>query len=260
MENVRIAETLYLNRSEALVLSALVSQDFDQALKFKAFVFDIDGTICDYEGLLNLGAAHSIRWLRKLGYEVFLSSGRGPWDTFYLGVFLGCTKVAVCENGGVLMTSPTDFRLYSDKSKSLEAYDLLCSKFDDVKVKPVSARLTEVVLLRTFDLSKGQRVLDEAFIPIKILDSKFAYHLTRKGISKGRALKDGLEILGIAPEETVVVGDSETDLSMFDLCGFSAAVANASDEVKSKADYVCKEEIGDGAIEAVEYIMKEFAD
>jgi phosphoglycolate phosphatase (TIGR01487 family) len=228
-------------------------------LKFKAFVFDIDGTICDYDGLLNLSAAHTIRWLRRLGYEVFLASGRGSWDTFYLGVFLGCSKIAVCENGGVLMTSPSDFRLYTDKSKSLEAYDLLSSKFQEVKIKPVSARLTEVVLLRTFDLTRGQKVLDDASIPIKIFDSKFAYHLTRKGISKGGALKDALEFLKISPDETVVIGDSDTDVSMFDLCGYSAAVANATNEAKSKVDYVSKNEIGDGAVEAVEHVMKEFA-
>ncbi len=157
------------------------------------------------------------------------------------------------------MTSPSDFRLYSDKSKSLEAYDILSSKFQEVKVKPVSARLTEVVLLRTFDSNQGQKILDEASVPIKILDSKFAYHLTRKGISKGGALKDALEILEISPDETIVIGDSDTDVSMFDLCGYSAAVANATDEVKSKVDYICKQEIGDGAVEAVEHVVKEFA-
>lgn len=129
-------------------------------MAFKAFVLDIDGTICDYDGVLNLEAVHSIRWLR-VGYEVLLASGRGPWDTFYLEVFLGCTKVAVCENGGVLMTSPTDLKLYADKTASLEAYDLLCRSFEDVRIKSVSARLTEVVLQRTFDPIEGQNVLDK---------------------------------------------------------------------------------------------------
>jgi phosphoglycolate phosphatase (TIGR01487 family) len=228
-------------------------------LNYKAFVLDIDGTICDYDGILNLEAAYSIRWIRKLGYEVILASGRGPWDTYYLGVFLGCSKLAVCENGGVLMTSPTDITLFSDKSKSLEAYDLLCMKFDDVRVKPVSARLTEVVLLRTFDKDSGQKTLEQASLPINILDSKFAYHLTRKGITKALALKMALETLRISPKETVVIGDSETDISMFELCGYSAAVGNASEEVKSKADYVCKAEIGDGAVEAIDYFIKQRA-
>lgn len=52
-----------------------------------------------------------------------------------------------------------------------------------------------------------------------------------------------------------MIGDSETDVSMFQLCGHSAAVRNASDEVKSKAEYVCSEEIGDGVVEAIEHFI-----
>jgi phosphoglycolate phosphatase len=224
-------------------------------MKVRAFVFDIDGTICDYDGLLNLEAVHTIRWLKNLGYTVFLASGRGPWDTFYLGVFLGCTSIAVCENGGVLMTSPSEIKVYSDKAKSLEAYDLLCRHFPDVKIKSVSARLTEVVLLRTFDVKEGQKILDENGIPITINDSKFALHLSKKGLNKGKTLLEALRILEIDPENVVAIGDSDTDVPMFELCGYSAAVGNAPENVKSKAKFAAKAEIGDGTVEAVSYIM-----
>ncbi|MFI5422073.1 MAG: phosphoglycolate phosphatase, partial [Nitrososphaerales archaeon] len=224
-------------------------------MRVRAFVFDIDGTICDYDGLLNLEAVHTIRWLRNLGYTVFLASGRGPWDTFYLGVFLGCTSIAVCENGGVLMTSPSEIKVYSDKAKSLEAYDLLCRHFPDVKIKPVSARLTEVVLLRTFDVKEGQKILDENGIPITINDSKFALHLSKKGLNKGKTLLEALRVLEIDPENVVAIGDSDTDVPMFEVCGYSAAVGNAPKNVKSKAKFAAMAEIGDGAVEAVSYIM-----
>ena len=227
-------------------------------MKLKAFVFDIDGTICDYDGLLSLEAVHSIRWLRTIGYDVMLASGRGPWDTFYLGVFIGCSKVAVCENGGVVMASPSEMKIFGDKTMGLEAYDLLSKKFD-VRVKPVSARLTEVVLLRTFEPSEGQKLLDENNVPVTINDSKFALHLTKKGIDKAVGLKEGLKVLGIRPEEVAVVGDSDTDLPMFEMCGYSAAVGNAPKEVKDKADYVCKEEIGNGAVEATSHIVRELS-
>lgn len=225
-------------------------------MRLRAFVFDIDGTICDNDGLLSLEAVHSMRWLRKLGYDVLLASGRGPWDTYYLGVFIGCSKVSICENGGIVMTSPTDMKIFGDKTKGLEAYDLLSRKFD-VRVKPVSARLTEVVLLRTFEPNDGQKLLDQSDIPVTINDSKFALHLTKKGIDKSIGLRDGLTFLGIDPEEVAVIGDSETDLPMFEMSGYSAAVANAPKIVKDKANYVCKEEIGHGTVEAVSHIIKE---
>jgi phosphoglycolate phosphatase len=225
-------------------------------LDIRGFVFDIDGTICNFDGLLNLEAAHSIGWLRNLGFPVILSSGRGPWDTYYLGVYLGCSPLAVCENGGLLMTSPSDLKIYGDKMKSLEAYDLLSSNLPDVRVKPVSARLTEVVLLRTFDASKGQEILDKHGVSVTINDSKFALHLTKKGINKGKTLLQALKTIGLDPKQTAVIGDSDTDLPMFEVCGYSAAVGNAPDHVKSKASYACRQEIGDGAVEAVSYIVK----
>jgi phosphoglycolate phosphatase (TIGR01487 family) len=228
------------------------------SLPYKAFVLDVDGTICDYEGMLSLEAAHSIRWLRNLGFEVILASGRGPWDTFYLGVYLGCTKIAVCENGGVLMTSPTEMKLFSDKSESLRAYDALCRNIDGVELKPVSARLTEVVLLRTFDLERGQEILKRENIPVVINDSKFAFHLTRKGINKAVGLSEALKVLNVGPEETVVIGDSETDIPMFDLCGYAIAVGNATPAVKSKADFACSSEMGDGVVEAISHVAEKF--
>ena len=224
-------------------------------MNVRAFVFDIDGTICDFDGLLNLEASHTIRWLRNLGYTVFLASGRGPWDTYYLGVYLGCNGIAVCENGGVLMTSPSEIKIYSDKARSLEAYDLLCKHFSDVKIKPVSARLTEVVLLRTFDVKEAQKILDENGVPITINDSKFALHLSKKGLNKGKTLLEALKILEIDPKNVAAIGDSDTDVPMFEACGYSAAVGNAPDNVKSIAKFAAKAEIGDGAVEAVSHIM-----
>ena len=155
------------------------------------------------------------------------------------------------------MTSPTEMKIFGDKTKCLEAYDVLCKNFD-VKIKPVSARLTEVVLLRTFEASRGQNILNENNVPVTINDSNFALHLTKKGINKSVALLDALTFLEVKPEQTAVIGDSETDLPMFALCAYSAAVGNAPQAVKSMASYVCKEEIGAGSVEAVSHIMNEF--
>lgn len=93
-------------------------------------------------------------------------------------------------------------------------------------------------------------------IPVTIHDSKFALHLTRKGIDKSIALSEGLRYLGLEPKEVIVIGDSDTDVPMFQLCDYSIAVANASDDVKSKAKYVCKQDIGDGVVEAIEHCSK----
>lgn len=48
-----------------------------------------------------------------------------------------------------------------------------------------------------------------------------------RGVNKASGLRDALDELGIAPEDTVGVGDAENDEAFLALCGYSAAVANA---------------------------------
>lgn len=43
---------------------------------------------------------------------------------------------------------------------------------------------------------------------------------------------------GIAAEETIAFGDGGNDIEMLEYCGTGVAMGNASDEVKSHADYV----------------------
>lgn len=62
--------------------------------------------------------------------------------------------------------------------------------------------------------------------------------LIPSGISKGSALKYYMDRHGISPEEVVVFGDGENDISMFQESSASVAMGNATDDVKRKAAYV----------------------
>jgi hydroxymethylpyrimidine pyrophosphatase-like HAD family hydrolase len=52
----------------------------------------------------------------------------------------------------------------------------------------------------------------------------------------------------------VCIGDSETDVPLFNLAKFSIAVGNASDEVKSHATMTVSAHAGDGVMEALDKI------
>ena len=67
------------------------------------------------------------------------------------------------------------------------------------------------------------------------------------GCSKGRAVMVIAERLGLSLDEVVVFGDSENDLSMFEVARHSVAVRNASDELVSAA----RHHIGSAAEDAV---------
>ncbi|CCI82717.1 Cof-type HAD-IIB family hydrolase [Lactobacillus hominis] len=65
--------------------------------------------------------------------------------------------------------------------------------------------------------------------------------------SKGNALKELGQTLGIASEQIMIFGDQRNDLSMFNESGFhKVAMGNAIDEIKQKADFVTKTNDEDG--------------
>lgn len=84
-----------------------------------------------------------------------------------------------------------------------------------------------------------------------------ADYLFQNCFDKLSELKKLLEQLGLSPREVACIGDDLPDLPMIRYVGFSAAVANAVDEVKKYADYVTTRQGGRGAVrEVIEYILK----
>ena len=73
-------------------------------------------------------------------------------------------------------------------------------------------------------------------------------------VSKGRGLKLIMEHYSLKSEEVIAFGDEENDLPMFAAAGFSAAPANAKDNVKAAADIV----IGSNAEDGVAAFLEEF--
>lgn len=221
----------------------------------KVFAVDIDGTITENGGgVIHLAALAKLRYLEKLGYNVIYVTGRSSVEAYVLAVFGGTTRIAVGENGGAITVAPQEHRLLARKEKCVEGYEVLKKSIDGVQTKPVFPRMTEVVLLRTFDLKEGQKILDERGFSLYLSDSKYAFHINEKGVDKASGLKEALKMLKADPEETVAIGDSETDVPMYDICGCSIALGHAEENVKKKADHVMSGREGAGLVEAIDYV------
>jgi hydroxymethylpyrimidine pyrophosphatase-like HAD family hydrolase len=67
--------------------------------------------------------------------------------------------------------------------------------------------------------------------------------------SKGEALRRVQSLRGIAPEETLSIGDSPNDESLLGAAGLRAAVANAAPGLKEIASFVATEARGRGVLE-----------
>lgn len=77
-----------------------------------------------------------------------------------------------------------------------------------------------------------------------------------QNVSKGRAIKEIQESLGITKEETMVFGDNFNDIEMLKEASHSYAVGNARDEVKAIARFVTDTNVNDGVLKVLKTLLK----
>lgn len=227
----------------------------------KTFAVDIDGTITENgQGVINLESLSALRNLVKMGHNVIFVSGRSSVEGFLLSVYGGTTRIAVGENGGCITYGPNDHSLLGNFDQCKNAFDVIKSEIKNVKEKPVFPRMTEIVLERTFGIEQGKDLIAKKNLDVVLSDSKYAFHINSHGIDKGVGFREVMKKLSISGDDVVAIGDSETDLPLFELANMSIALGNSSDYVKSKATITVEGRSGDGVIEALDKIVSDLGD
>ncbi len=77
------------------------------------------------------------------------------------------------------------------------------------------------------------------------------FEISKAGVTKATGLTALTAHLGTTMEETMAIGDSENDFSMINAAGLGIAMGNASDDIKSIADYITTTNEEDGVGEAI---------
>lgn len=78
------------------------------------------------------------------------------------------------------------------------------------------------------------------------------------GVNKGAGLLALAERLGVGREEVMAIGDNSNDVAMLRAAGCGVAVANATEEARAAADYVCAADNNAGGVaEAIERFVLE---
>lgn len=78
---------------------------------------------------------------------------------------------------------------------------------------------------------------------------------TRADANKGVGLRKLAKILGVNPDATMAIGDTENDLAIIEAAGIGVAMGNATDAVKARADYVTTTNTKDGVAAAIEHFI-----
>ncbi len=230
-------------------------------MKQKTFAVDIDGTITENgRGRIHLDALSALRHLKNIGHNVIFVSGRSSVEGYLLSIFGGTTNIAVGENGGCITFGPNEHKLLGNKEECLTAFEIIKSKIDNVKEKPVFPRLTEVVLERTFDIEIAKKIVSENNLNVGLSDSQYAFHINSKGIDKGRGFEEVMKMLSVTSDDVIAIGDSETDVPLFKIAKTSVALGNAFESVQSQATFSVSAKSGDGLIEALDKLAPKLSE
>ena len=258
---------------------------------------DVDGTLVTQEKLLTQQAAAAAQELRDAGVTLALTSGRPPRGMSMLIAPLKLKGAIAGFNGGVfvnpdlsvieshlldaataketlalILDQKLDAWLYTetewlirDPKAAHVARETWTVKFD-AKVVP---SFTDAHLADAVKIVGVSDDLDRVAACEKLAQQKLGkrasaarsqpYYLdvTSPQANKGEVVTMLAKLQNIAPEQIATIGDMPNDVLMFTKSGFSIAMGNASDEVKSQASAVTDSNENEGFAKAVrKFILK----
>jgi len=229
-------------------------------LNQKVLAVDIDGTITlNGCGTIHLESLKKLRQLKDDGHKIILVTGRSSVEGYLLSIFGGLTHLAVGENGGCITYGDImQHKIIGNKAECVQALAFLQNRVNaDIKEKPVFPRMTEVVLERTFDIIKAQKILDDEGFNVGLFDSGYAFHINSKDINKGTGFLEALKMLECDVSDAIAIGDSETDIPLFNTVSNNIAVNNSIGDLKKIARIVTTKESGEGVLEGLDMISSE---
>lgn len=206
----------------------------------KVIFLDVDGTLCNYEGVIPESAKQAIKQARKNGHKVYICTGRSRAEVYQEIWDIGLDGM-IGGNGSYV----------EDQSKSVYH-----KKLSETEERAVVDWLHERGL--EFFLGSYQDYLDarETFSDLKAgtwggKDEEALFgDLGVKGIDKASAIDVLLEHLNAKKADTIAFGDAKVDIPMFEYCEQSVCLGNGGDEAKKAADMVTQAVDDDGLASA----------
>lgn len=245
-------------------------------LRYRLLALDLDGTLLTEQGELTAENETAVKAAQSAGLTVTLATGRLLVDTLPYARRLGITAPLILHHGALLMapdgttlehrtitgtvakelvkiarelnlscqayaagrlvvekvTTWTRIYLSYSEAKPVIVPDLAAyaaggiSQFDFLGQPEELARAAERVRQR---LGTAVRTTSSHPNLLEVLGA---------GVSKGRALEQLAEHLGISITATVAVGDGLNDLEMLQIAGLGVAMANAPEVVRAHARYI----------------------
>ena len=266
-----------------------------EIVKNKKIIFiDSDGTLRDSSGVISERVKKAIQENIKKGNKIIISTSRPRYQIIKVVEEVLADDIVISSNGSEIYDSKNkriifnSFIEYDELIKLVEyAYlkDIrLILTMDDYDYVTKDIRNSNQKLLNKNDyknelincnvkqcmfidknsneifklkdiLSKNDKlnIVDESNEKSKCCEKWFS--IVNSNCSKGNALKILIKYLNVPIENTIAIGNDKNDISMFEVAGLSVAVANASEDIKNKVDYITLSNDEDGVALFLESLL-----
>ena len=224
-------------------------------MAIKAIAVDIDGTLTDYDRLMDFVGVRALRKVEASGVPVICATGNVAPVTKAFANFAGFSGPIVCENGGAVFSNDmTRRKILFSRTRADEAVAHL--KKLGIPIHPIWSdpwRVSEVALSLKMDEAAIRDALQGW--GFDIVSTRFAIHIMEPGLDKHQGLLEGLEFLPnkVKPGEILAIGDSNNDETMLRGCKYSGCVGNGSERALKAAKFVAEKKHGSGVVEILRH-------
>ena len=213
---------------------------------------DIDGTLTTPQGTID---PRIFELLPAWDAPVVLATGKAFPYPVALCHFMGIPQTVIAENGGVVLADE-QVSFTGDRERAQAVADDFLARGGSLGWGAADTvnrwRETEIAVDMAQNETLLRAVADE--YEMEVVDTGYAYHVKTPGVEKGVGLVEVADILGLDTADFVAVGDSENDVSTFDVAGESYAVANADKKARAAADTVLDEGYMDGTLSVLDAV------
>jgi hydroxymethylpyrimidine pyrophosphatase-like HAD family hydrolase len=212
---------------------------------------DYDGTLATH-GVIDSATIKALERCLDSGRKLVMVTGRELPDLLEICPALPLFEWVVAENGALLYRPATREERPLAAPPPREFVEALRYR----GVSPVSTGRAIVATREPHEETVLATIRDLG-LELQVIFNKGAVMILPSGINKATGLGRALKEIGISRHNTAAVGDAENDHALLASCEAGIAVANATDQLKQRADLVTAKDHGAGVAEVIERLIKD---